>query len=70
MSIVKTTYYRGRVIEVNATLSVMAISREFNKFTYYRGFRVIEGRITEVLLYNSCVETKTSQALACFKAFL
>jgi hypothetical protein len=51
------TYYRGildkncRVIEVDLTLSVMAISRGFEKFTYYRGFCVIEDRTTEVLLY-------------------
>jgi hypothetical protein len=56
MSIGKTTYYRGRldkncrVIEVNLTLSVIKISRGFEKFIYYRGFRGIEGRITKVLL--------------------
>jgi hypothetical protein len=38
------------VIEVNLTLSIMAIPRGFKKFMYYRGFRVIEGRITRVLL--------------------
>jgi hypothetical protein len=57
MSIGKMTYYRGRldencrVIQVNLTMSVMAISREFEKFTYSKGFRGIEGRITEVLMY-------------------
>jgi hypothetical protein len=57
MSIGKTIYYRGRldgncrVIEVNLTLSVMAISRGFEKFTYYRAFCCIEGRTTEVVLY-------------------
>jgi hypothetical protein len=30
----------------------MEISRGFEKFTYYRGFRGIEDRITEVLLYK------------------
>jgi hypothetical protein len=51
-------YYRGRfdenchVIEINLTFSIMAISKGFEKFTYYRGFRGIEGRITEVLLYS------------------
>jgi hypothetical protein len=50
-------YYRGRldetcrVTEVNLTLSVMAISRGFEKFTYYIGFRGIESRTTKVLLY-------------------
>jgi hypothetical protein len=59
MSIGKTTYYRGRldencrIIEVNLTLSVTAISRGFDKFTYYRGFRGIEGGTTEVLQYNA-----------------
>jgi hypothetical protein len=57
MSIGKTMYYRGRldenccVIEVNLTLNVMTISRGFEKFTYYRGFRGIDGCITKVLLY-------------------
>jgi hypothetical protein len=40
-----------RVIEVNLTLSVMAISRGFEKFSYYRGFCGIEGHTTDVLLY-------------------
>jgi hypothetical protein len=44
---------KTRVIEVNLTLSVMAVSRGFEKFMYYRGFRSIEGRTTGVLLYMS-----------------
>jgi hypothetical protein len=57
MLIGKTTYYQGRlnensrVLEVNLTLSVIAISRGFEKFTYFRGFRGIEGRTAEVRLY-------------------
>jgi hypothetical protein len=55
MSINKTVYIQGRldencrVTEVNLTLSVMAISRRLKKFIYYRGSRLIEARITEVL---------------------
>jgi hypothetical protein len=54
MSIRKPTYYQGRLDEncrVNLTLSVMEISMGFEKFTYYRGFRGIEGRTSKVLLY-------------------
>jgi hypothetical protein len=57
MSIGKTAYYRGRLVEncrvkeVNLTLSFKAISREFKKLLIYRGFGVIEGRVTEVVLY-------------------
>jgi hypothetical protein len=54
---IRKMMYRGilnencRVIEVKLTLSVMEISRGFEKFTYYRGFHGIKGRTTEVLLY-------------------
>jgi hypothetical protein len=54
MLIGETTCYRGRLdenccaLEVNSTLSVVAVSWGFKKFTYFRGFCVIKGHITEV----------------------
>jgi hypothetical protein len=60
MSIGKTTYYRGGLVEncrikamikVNLTLSFMVTSRGFIKFIRIEeGFVFVEGRITAVLL--------------------
>jgi hypothetical protein len=73
MSIGKMTYYQGRldknclVIEVNLKLSVMAISRGFENFTYYRGFCGIEGRTTEGLLLCFRVFAVNSISRSSFK---